>query len=56
MIEDTDNSECYTRALRGQYYAIGISKLMELMTTVGFENVTRVDGMFFQPVIIGTRP
>jgi len=26
------------------------------MRAVGFENVERVDGRFFQPVLVGTRP
>jgi hypothetical protein len=28
---------------------------MELMTEVGFADVRRLDGRFFQPMIIGTR-
>lgn len=55
IIEDNGQSECHTRALRGQYYAIGISRLMELMIHAGFEDVKRINGMFFQPVIIGMR-
>jgi SAM-dependent methyltransferase len=56
IIEDAGTSDCRTHALQGRYYAISISKLMNLMTTVGFEDVRRIDGRFFQPVIIGTRP
>jgi hypothetical protein len=28
----------------------------DLVRAVGFEDVERVDGRFFQPVLVGTRP
>ena len=55
FIEDRDDSECRTYALRSTYYAIGISRLIALMTEAGFKDVKRLDDRFFQPVIIGTR-
>jgi len=55
FVEDRGESECYTRAFRSTYYAVGIPKLMELMSEAGFEEVRRVDNRFFQPVITGTR-
>jgi SAM-dependent methyltransferase len=55
FVEDRGGAECRTYALRCSYYAIGIPKLMDLMLRAGFENVRRLDGKFFQPVIIGTR-
>ncbi len=36
-------------------FIIEISKLLDLMSKAGFEDVRRLDGRFFQPVIIGTR-
>ena len=36
------------------YFAIPISRVMELMLTVGFSEVHRVDDVFFQPVLLGT--
>lgn len=55
FVEDTGGSECRTRVLRSQYYAVGIAKLIDLMTRAGFDEVKRLDDRFFQPVIIGTR-
>ena len=55
FVEDRGESECRTHVLRSTYYAIGIPKLLDLMTRAGFEDVRRLDGRFFQPIIIGTR-
>ena len=55
FVEDRGKLECTTHALRSTYYAVGIPKLMHLMRKAGFEDVKRIDGRFFQPVIIGTR-
>jgi 2-polyprenyl-3-methyl-5-hydroxy-6-metoxy-1,4-benzoquinol methylase len=45
-----------THVMRSRYYAISISRIMELMRQAGFLNVRRIDGMFFQPVLLGTKP
>jgi hypothetical protein len=42
--------------MHSRYYAISSEKLMKLMHDAGFENVTRLDEGFYQPVYIGTRP
>ena len=42
--------------LKTSYLAIPVEQVTRLMRTVGFENVGRVDGRFFQPVLVGTRP
>ena len=55
FVEDTGESECRTRVIRSQYYAVGIAKLMELMGQAGFQDVKQLDNRFFQPVIIGTK-
>ena len=55
IVEDTGGFECKTRVLRSRYYAVGIRRLMELMTEAGFADVRRLDDSYFQPVIIGTR-
>ena len=55
FVEDRGAAECVTHVMRSQYYAVGISTLMSLMTRAGFERVQRVDDRFFQPVIVGTR-
>ena len=43
-------------APKTSYLAIPVAQVIGLMRTVGFENVRRVDGRFFQPVVVGTRP
>lgn len=45
-----------THVMRSRYYAISIAKLCELMSAAGFTQVQRLDGQFYQPVIIGTKP
>jgi hypothetical protein len=41
--------------MRTNYYAIGIGQLLELMQQAGFQDVQRLDGDFFQPILIGRR-
>jgi len=55
VVEDRGKSDCRTHVFRSQYYGVGISRLVELMGEAGFDNVTRLDDRFFQPVIVGTR-
>jgi SAM-dependent methyltransferase len=44
-----------SRALRSRYYAIGATRLCELLVEAGFSNVKRLDDVFYQPVIVGTK-
>ena len=37
------------------YYAIPVERVVALMRAVGFGSVRRIDGRFFQPVLVGTR-
>ncbi len=55
FVEDRGESKCQTHVMRSTYYAIGIPRLIELMTEAGFASVYRTDDSFFQPIIIGTR-
>jgi len=55
FVEDRGGPECRTHVMRSQYYAIGIPRLLELMTEAGYSDVKRMDGRFFQPMIVGTR-
>ncbi|CAF1031651.1 unnamed protein product [Adineta steineri] len=54
--EDLHSKETITHAMRSRYYAISSEKLIKLMYEAGFENVTRLNEGFYQPVFIGTRP
>jgi len=57
FVEDRGGgAECRTRVMRTMYYAVSIDRLMQLLRESGFEDVHRVDGRFFQPVIVGRRP
>jgi SAM-dependent methyltransferase len=42
--------------LKSSYLAIPVAHVAELMSAVGFRGVRRVDGRFFQPVLVGTHP
>lgn len=51
-----DGADAEATILKSSYLAIPVAQVAGLMRTVGFENVRRVDGGFFQPVLVGTRP
>lgn len=55
FVEDRGDDDCITHVMRTKYYAVGILKLMALLGEAGFSDVKRLDGKFFQPVIIGTK-
>ena len=55
-ITPADGAEAAATVLKTSYLAIPVEQVTRLMRTVGFENVRRVDGRFFQPVLVGTRP
>jgi hypothetical protein len=44
-----------TQVMRSKYYAIGTDRLMELMRRARFASVERLDGRFYQPVLMGSR-
>jgi len=46
---------CTTRVLRSRYYAVSIGRLYELMEEAGFADIQRLDGVLFQPVLVGHR-
>jgi len=54
--EDVATGAVTARAMRTRYYAIGTGRLLSLMEHAGFERVQRLDGVFYQPVLVGTRP
>jgi SAM-dependent methyltransferase len=53
--ENLSTEEVKTHAMRSRYYAISTSKLCNLMRDAGFQNVKRLDGAFYQPVLVGTK-
>jgi SAM-dependent methyltransferase len=55
FVEDEGGPTCTAHVVRSRYYAIGTGKLMELMEQAGFRDVQRIDGQFYQPVLLGKR-
>jgi SAM-dependent methyltransferase len=55
FVADDGQSPCTTQVFRSSYYAVSIEHLIHLMVSVGFEQVRRIDDVFFQPVIAGRR-
>jgi SAM-dependent methyltransferase len=55
-ITPADGAGAGAIVLKTSYLAIPVEQVAGLMRIVGFENVGRVDGRFFQPVLVGTRP
>jgi SAM-dependent methyltransferase len=53
--EDLQTRHVQTHTLRSKYYAVSIAKLQELLGAAGFVNVRRIDGLFYQPVLVGTK-
>jgi len=53
FVEDRDGSECTAHVMRSKYYAVPVSRVVELMTEAGFQAVRRIDDRFFQPLIAG---
>lgn len=56
ITEDTGAPDGRTRIFRTRYYAIPVGRLLALMRRAGYERVRRVDGAYYQPVLVGTRP
>jgi SAM-dependent methyltransferase len=55
-ITPVDGADAEATIVKSSYLAIPVEQVVGLMRTVGFENVRRVDGRFFQPVLVGTKP
>jgi SAM-dependent methyltransferase len=55
FVADDGQSSCVTHVFRSSYYAVSIEHLIRLMVSVGFEQVRRINDVFFQPVIAGRR-
>lgn len=52
---DRGGQDCTIRVMRTRYHAVATGRLMELMRHAGFVEVERLDGRFFQPVLVGRR-
>lgn len=54
--DDLQSGITTTHVMRSRYYAISPDHLGELMARAGFAEVKRLDDVFYQPVLLGTRP
>jgi hypothetical protein len=55
VVDDHQSNEPITHVMRTKYYAIDAARLLDLMHQAGFMSVERLDGVFFQPVLVGTK-
>jgi SAM-dependent methyltransferase len=55
IVEDRGGDTATTHAFRSRYHAITTERLLELMRAAGFAHAERLDGAFFQPLLVGTR-
>jgi 2-polyprenyl-3-methyl-5-hydroxy-6-metoxy-1,4-benzoquinol methylase len=56
FVEDDRTSEqLVTHVMRTRYNAVGTDKLLALMCEAGFTAAERLDGCFYQPVLVGNR-
>jgi SAM-dependent methyltransferase len=55
VVEDRRAAGVQTRVMRAIYYALPVGRLVELMREAGFTDVRRLDGAFYQPLVIGRR-
>lgn len=47
-----DGERCTARVARTRYYAVPADRLLELLREAGFPDARRLDGRFFQPVLV----
>lgn len=55
VAENLSSRAVTTHVMHSRYYAVSIQRLCELMREAGFVNVRRLDGVFYQPMLIGTK-
>jgi SAM-dependent methyltransferase len=55
VADDRASNELVTHVMRTQYHAAGTGRLLDLMRRAGFARAERLDGRFYQPVLVGDR-
>ena len=53
--EDLSSKAIETHAMRSRYYAISTDQLLALMREAGFQQLAKLDEVFYQPVLVGTK-
>ncbi len=54
FVEDQPGATPITHVVRSRYRSLTIDKLVEFMRQSGFQDVKRIDGRFFQPLVLGS--
>jgi SAM-dependent methyltransferase len=55
LVEDRGGDTATTHVFRSRYFAIALTRLAGLMGVAGFEPVERLNGAYFQPLLVGRR-
>ena len=55
VVDDRASEQVVTHVMRTQYNAVGTDQLLTLMGRAGFTRAERLDGRFYQPVLVGNR-
>jgi SAM-dependent methyltransferase len=55
VVDDRTSEQLVTHVMRTQYNAVGTDQLLALMREAGFSSAERLDGRFYQPVLLGNR-
>jgi SAM-dependent methyltransferase len=55
VADDRESSQLVAHVMRTRFNAVGTDTLLNLMRRAGFVSVERLDGRFYQPVLVGTR-
>ncbi len=55
VVDDRTSDPIATHVMRTQFNAVGTDHLLALMRQAGFTATERLDGRFYQPVLVGTR-
>jgi len=55
VVDDRTSQQLVTHVMRTQYNAVGTDHMLTLMRRAGFTRVERLDGCFYQPVLVGNR-
>ena len=55
VVDDRASEQLVTHVMRTQYNAVGTDHLLALMRRAGFTRAERLDGRFYQPVLVGNR-
>lgn len=56
FVQESAGQEPQVTVSRARYYAVGTERLTLLLREAGFVDVDRLDGRYFQPVLLGRRP